>query len=398
MRRRNSNKKFFLGLLSGILVMMIAMMLVRVFDIRLFSNKGTAATDIAYRAEVIEHCIDEYYWKDDVPDEKLSEYAAKGMVSALGDKYSMYYTSEEYKEVMDGVDGEYHGIGATVQLEKDTNKKIIIEIQKDAPADRAGLQVGDEIVSINGVDIADRDLNESVDMIRGEEGKTSVLGIHRKKGKKTIKLSITVVCEDIVNKSISFRMLNHAIGYVKIENFDKESVQQFKDAVSTLEKSNQKAMIVDVRNNGGGSLDAVVEMLDYLLPEGTIMTEENKMEGDKVYTSTDEESFGKPMAVLLNGLSASASEVFSGALQDYKMATLVGEKSFGKGIVQTIFSLENTCGGGIKLTTGEYLLPSGRSIHEVGLTPDVEVKYTGDEIYSEEKDNQLKKAIEILKE
>lgn len=156
-------------------------------------------------------------------------------------------------------------------------------------------------------------------------------------------------------------------------------------------------MVIDVRNNGGGSLEAVVEMLDELLPAGNLITEKIKSQPDKVYKSTDKKHFDKPLVVLINEKSASASEVFAGTLQDRQKAALVGVKSFGKGIVQTIFSLQKSCGGGIKLTTGEYLLPNGRSIHEVGLTPDVEVPYTGSEDdYGTKRDNQLQKALEVL--
>jgi carboxyl-terminal processing protease len=197
---------------------------------------------------------------------------------------------------------------------------------------------------------------------------------------------------------VTYKKLESDIGYIRISTFDNETTAQFEQAIQVLEKKGQKGMIVDVRNNGGGSLSAVIDMLDDLLPKGELITERSRNKGDKTYESTDEKHFDKPMVVLINESSASASEVFAGTLQDRGAASLVGVKSFGKGIVQTIYSLQDSCGGGIKLTTGEYLLPSGRSIHEKGLTPDVETEYTGStgEIGGSD-DNQIQKAVEVLK-
>ena len=184
-----------------------------------------------------------------------------------------------------------------------------------------------------------------------------------------------------------------------MSGFDKATVKQFKDAITELEKKKERGLIIDLRNNGGGSLTATIEMLNRMLPKGNLITEKNKVNGDKLYTSTDEEHFDKPVIVLINEGSASASEVFAGCMQDRKAATLLGTKSFGKGIVQTVFSLEKSCGGGIKLTTGEYLLPSKRCIQGEGLTPDVEVKYTGSSNKLGAKDdNQLQKALEVMEE
>ncbi|MCH5268968.1 MAG: S41 family peptidase [Lachnospiraceae bacterium] len=393
---RERIKGFFLGVAAGILFLAALIIIAKYFGIHLFPN-SSLSEDIWERARVVEQYIDRYYWKEDVSDKKISEYAAKGMVSALGDKYSVYFTDEEYEETMNSVNGDYCGIGATIRQNTKTGEKIIEEIQEGKPADKAGLKVGDELKKVNGVDIKDKSLTDTVAMIKGSEGKKSVLLISRTENGGEVEKEITVVSEKIVNQSISSKLLDDKIGYIKISNFDNESIEQFAQEIQKLEKQKQKGMIIDVRNNGGGSLTAVVEMLDELLPAGKLITEQIKAEGDKVYTSTDEKHFDKPLVVLINEKSASASEVFAGTLQDRKKATLVGVKSFGKGIVQTIFSLQKSCGGGIKLTTGEYLLPSGRSIHEVGLTPDVEETYAGgDEGYGGKEDNQLQKAVEVL--
>ncbi len=395
--RKQKIKKILGYCIGEIALFSIALLLVH-FIVGLWSSPSDLGEDVANRATIVEEYIDKYYWKDDVSDQELSECAAKGMVMALGDEYSTYLTEEEYKQMMEGVEGDYSGIGATVQIDQDTKEKTIIKLTKGAPAEKAGLKVNDVILEVNGENVESRELNDVIAMIKGETGKESVLTVSREENGKTVTKKITVVCEQIINETITYKMLENSIGYIKITEFDNVTIKQFQTAIEKLEKQGLEKLILDVRNNGGGSLTAVVEMLDILLPKGTLLTEKSKVNGDTVYESNDKETFDKPMVVMINGISASASEVFAGALQDRDAAELVGEKSYGKGIVQTIFSLENSCGGGIKLTTGEYLLPSGRSIHKVGLTPDVEEKFAGDwENYVESEDNQLKKAIEVLR-
>ncbi len=395
MKRRIGD--YISGLITGMLLCAILLLLMKFFGIRLFTG-DSIADQVQVRADVVGRYVEEHYWKEeDISAEKMADYAAKGMVSALGDKYSTYYTAQEYEDAMNSVNGDYCGIGATVKLDAKTKKKIISEVKPGEPADKAGLKAGDEITKVNGVSVADMALSDVVAMIRGEAGKESVLTVSREEDGETKTLEIKVTCEVIVEQSIEYRMLSGSVGYIRITTFNKESVKQFEDALDGLEKKGEKSLILDVRDNGGGSLSAVVDMLDCLLPAGKIVTEQSKGKEDKEYMSTDEKKIEKPMAVLINGSSASASEVFAGALQDRGAASLVGVKSYGKGIVQTIYSLQET-GGGIKLTTGEYLLPSGRSIHEEGLTPDVEVEYTGDaENYKEEEDNQLQMAVETVK-
>lgn len=396
--KRKTIKTFVLGVFAGGVIFSCVMMITSYFGIHLFAG-SSLSNDIWKRASVVEKYIDEYYWKEDTSDEKISEYAAKGMVAALEDKYSVYYTSEELKESMDNIAGDYAGIGATLQTDEKTGMKTVIEVQKGKPAQKAGICVGDVIEKVNGKSAKDMSLSELAGQLKKEEGVTSILTISRKEDGKTITKEITVVSEKIVKETIQSKVLENKIGYIGITEFDKETVNQYKKALEKLEKQNQKGLIIDVRNNGGGSLTAVIQMLDCMLPKGKLITEKNKAKGDKVYESSDDAFFEKPVVILMNESSASASEVFAGCMQDRKAASLVGVRSFGKGIVQTIFSLEKSCGGGIKLTTGEYLLPSGRCIQGEGLTPDVEVAYTGSsKKLMGEDDNQLAKAIEVMKE
>lgn len=396
--KRSGKINFFIGMIAGIILIVLLMVVTKYFGIHLLPA-GSLADDVWERAKVVEAYIDQYYWKDDIPDQVISEHAAKGMVAALGDKYSAYFTSEELAETMDSISGDYEGIGATIQMDPETGRKTVSALQEGKPAERAGLKVGDEIVKINGKEIKELGLSEAVKLISKEEGEKSVLTILRQEDGKTVTKEITVVCETIINESVTSKMLTGKIGYIRVSSFNKETVKQYTDSITNLEKAEERGLIIDLRGNGGGSLEATIQMLDRMLPKGDLITEKNKARGDKLYTSTDEKRFDKPVVILINEGSASASEVFAGCMQDRGAATLLGTKSFGKGIVQTIFSLEKSCGGGIKLTTGEYLLPGGRCIQGEGLTPDVEVKYTGSsKELGEKDDNQLQKALEVMEE
>ncbi len=396
--KKREMKKFLPGVAVGFFLAVFVMLVLHLSGIRLFPSTSLA-DNIYERAQIVESYIDRYYWKKDISEQTMSEYAAKGMVAALGDKYSYYYTSDELKESLEDVEGDYDGIGASIAWDKKSGEKKITEVQKGTPAEKAGLKKDDVIVRVGDVEMAQKSLDEVVKLIRGKEGKESVLTVSRQeKGKKVTKV-ITVATEKIVSQTVSYKMMEDKIGYIMITSFNKETVEQYEKALENLEQKGQKALIVDLRNNGGGSLTAVIDMLDRMLPKGDLITEKNRVSGDKLYTSTDEKHFDKPAAILINGESASASEVFAGCMQVRGAAVLVGEKSYGKGIVQTIFSLEKSCGGGIKLTTGEYLLPGKRSIHEKGLTPDVEVKYTGaGKKIGGKDDNQLQRAVEVMKE
>ena len=397
--KKGYKKIFCMGIWSGIMLSLIVLIVLQLFGV-IPRWWGSALSDeVRERAAVIESYIDKYYWKEPAADDEMADSAMKGMVSALGDKYSSYFTEEEYQESMNSVNGDYCGIGATLKNETDSNRKYVEEVQPGKPADKAGLQAGDEILAVNGEDVSQMSLSDTVALIKGEEGKQSLLTVSREENGAAVQKEVTVTCEKIVTQSVNSRMLESAIGYIQITEFDKETVAQFKSAIQGLEEQGQKALLLDVRDNGGGSLDACLDMLDCLLPAGKLITEKSRSAKEKEYQSTDDEHFDKPMAVLINGNSASASEIFAGTLQDRGAAVLVGVTSYGKGIVQTIYSLEKFGGGGIKLTTGEYLLPSGRSIHETGLTPDVETEYTGtSKKLGESDDNQMRKAEEILVE
>lgn len=397
---KEHGKGFIIGIAVGVFLTISILSVGRYFGIQLYIP-GSATQQVYDKSKVIEKCIDKYY-QGEIKDEELANGAAKGMVSALGDKYSQYYTEEEYEELLKGINGSYVGIGVSLRQEADLSVQVA-EVSEDGPAAQAGIRENDRFLKIDGTDVSAMQLNDIVSMIKKDsnDGRTILITVERQneKGEKQT-LDTQVVCSTVNVISVTSKKYG-AVGYIRITEFDKETDEQFGIAVENMRKDDVSSLILDVRDNGGGSLDSVINMLDELLPEGELITEKSKKEGDKSYRSTDKSSFDKPMIVLINGRSASASEVFAGTLQARGAAVLVGTQSFGKGIVQAVFSLSDSCGGGIKLTTAEYFLPGGISIHKKGLIPDIEVNNEEEEEkdkaeeYDESRDHQLQRALQL---
>lgn len=361
------------------------------------SAQNTTVSAIGTMAKVtlLEQYIDTYYLNE-VDREALENGIYKGVIDGLGDKYSTYYTKEEYKRLSESTSGIYCGIGARVLQEAQTGVIMIVEPFEGGPAAKAGMLPGDIIYSIEGEEVTGEDLNNVVAKMKGKAGTTVKMTVMRE-GKE---IEMLVERAEIKIPTVAYEMLDDEIGYIKVSEFDEVTAEQFRSALSDLEDKGEKGLIIDLRNNGGGRLTAVVDMLDRMLPEGIIVSTKEKSGKGDVYKSTDKEKFEKPLAVLINGNSASASEVFAGAIQDYEIGKLVGTTSFGKGIVQTIFNLQD--GTAVKLTTSEYFTPKGRNIHGTGLEPDVYVELD-EELQKQitiekEEDNQLSVAVKTVKE
>ena len=391
------SSSFFQGAVCGIVFTLCVLSVLRFLGIRILPA-GNAATQAYTKNKYIEQCIDSYY-QGDYTDEDLANGAAKGMVAALGDKYSAYYTQSEYDEVMKGIDGSYVGIGVTLkQLENGDIQ--VSELTEDGPAVKAGMKVGDIFKEVNGTDLTGKTLNDVVSMIKVDDndGKTveiKVLRTNDDNQQETVTLQL--VCKKINVVSVQDKKIGKT-GYIKVTEFDNETDDQFSKAVDKYDNDEIKGLVIDLRDNGGGSLDSAINMLNRLLPKGDLITEKSKKEGDKTYHSDDKQSYQKSIVVLINGNSASASEVFAGTLKTRGAATLVGTKSFGKGIVQTVFSLKNACGGGIKLTTAKYYLPNGECIHKKGINPDETIEYEKKDTDTEKEDTQLRRALQIIEQ
>ena len=341
----------------------------------------------------IKSVIDNYYYEE-VDPQALENGIYKGLVDGLGDPYSTYYTEEEYAEMMESSEGVYQGIGAYLEQDSETMQIKVVRPISGSPAEKVGLLTDDIIVEVDGEDITSQDINLVVSKIRGEAGTTVNIGI-RRPGKTGI-LYFDIVRAEVESETVDYEMLEDNIGYIYLSEFDDVTTKQFTGAMEDLKSQGMDALILDLRDNPGGNLDVAVDVADYILPEGLVVYMEDKNGQREEYRSDASHHWDKPIAVLVNGNSASASEIVCGALKDYGRATLVGTKTFGKGIVQQILPLGD--GSGIKVTIARYYTPNGTCIHGDGFEPDVEVEFDTDLYLEEDIDTQLVKAIEILKQ
>lgn len=359
------------------------------------SSKKDSTKEIMNKINKLESLIDKYYMEE-VDQEDLAEGIYKGLLESLNDPYSCYYTEEEYKALMESSSGIYCGIGALVTQDAKTGVISIVKPFLEGPAHEAGILPGDIVYKVNGEEVTGVDLSEVVSKMKGKEGTKAKITIIREGKNDPIDLSITRKMIEV--PTIEYEMLDNKIGYIAVSEFDEVTAKQFKEAIKDLDKQGQVGLIVDLRNNPGGLLSTVVDMLDRLLPKGLIVYTEDKYGKKEEEFSDDKEKFDKPLVVLINENSASASEIFAGAIQDYKLGTIVGTNSFGKGIVQSIIPL--TDGTAIKVTVSKYYTPNGKNIHGIGIKPDVEIELKEElrnkVVIEKDKDNQLKKGIEII--
>lgn len=362
------------------------------------SNKDHAVNqESVQKAKAIESLIDKYYL-DKIDNDELESYLYKGLMAGLGDPYSTYYTAEEYKELTEDTEGVYRGIGVTMQKDVSTGAVTVVKCFEGAPGAEAGLQPQDQLVKVNGEDITDKELSEVVKMIKTSESDTVTLTILRE-GESDYR-EVEVTLDTVEAPMVEHEMLDNKIGYITINQFAETTASQYETALEDLNNQGMERLIVDVRDNPGGLLTSVCDVLDSMLPEELLVYTEDKNGKKSEYNATGTDQFDKPMVILVNGNSASAAEIFSGALQDYKVAKLVGTTTFGKGIVQQIFNLSD--GSAVKMTISKYYTPSGRYIHGTGLEPDIEVDLP-DELKNQvsidkSEDTQLQKAIETVKE
>ncbi len=335
------------------------------------------------------------YYMDDYNVSDVQESLLAGYVSGLGDKYTVYYTPEEYEDLQISTTGTYYGIGAGLQQKVDTMQVTVSKVYSGTPSEEVGLKENDIILYVDDIDATSMELTLLVQKIRGEEGTTVHLQVYRPSTGET--LDFDVPRRNVSLPSVEGQMLDNNIGYIMISEWQKGTADQFKTIVEELAGEGMESMIIDVRSNPGGLLSSVVDVLDYILPKGTVVYTEDKYGNRQNYTS-DKECLNYPMAVLINGNSASASEIFAGAIRDYNYGTLIGTTTYGKGIVQSIFNLSG--GDALKVTTAKYFTPNGSYIHGVGIDPDIELEYEysgpADEAYQMQYDNQLQKAIELL--
>lgn len=383
--------RFLKGALCGALAMLLIVVVLAGGGLFLYGalrGDSAVSSETESKINMVKSLIrSRYLYEEELGDEDLENGIIKGYVSGLNDPYSVYYTEEETEELLNSLEGEFSGIGVVVSQDVNTNLITLVTVYPDSPAEKSGLQENDIIYKVNGEDITAQDLDTVVAKIRGEKGTKVELTVVR--GGEGKEVTAEVTRDTIEVRTVEHRMLEDGIGYIRITQFDTVTYKQFVNALAELQMQGAQGFVFDVRSNPGGNLDTVCDILDLILPEGKIVYTEDKNGKTETYSSDEEHKIEQPMAVLVNGNSASASEIFAGAIKDYEVGTIVGTTTYGKGIVQQLFSLpDGTC---LKLTISEYFTPKGNSIHGKGVGPDVEVKY-------EKEDNQLDKACEIVRD
>lgn len=364
-------------------------------SVELDDNSAVNSNTIA-KLQALEQTIDTYYFLDEVSTEKLQDGMYKGLLESLGDPYSEYYTPEELAEMMEQSEGIYFGIGAYISLDTEKNLPKISGVMEGSPAEEADLRANDLIYEVGGVSTYGLTLTETVSMIKGEEGTEVTLTIIRE-GESDY-LEVTLTRRRVEAPTVEYSMLEGRIGYIQVTEFDSVTVNQFSEALYTVKNSAARGIILDLRGNPGGNLDAVVDMCNMILPEGMIVYTEDKYGNREEYTCDGENELQLPLVVLVDMNSASAAEIMAGAIKDHGIGTLVGTTTFGKSIVQQIMSFRD--GSAVKLTISAYYTPNGNNIHGIGIEPDVLCEFDGDAYYGSEDhpDNQLEKAKEVLEE
>ena len=385
-----NRKSFLKGALCGALAMLLVAGLV---SCGLKVNNGNS--DITSKTEdkisELQNLIEKHYMGD-VKEKNLEDGVYKGYINGLNDPYSVYYNKKETKELYESTGGEYSGIGAVMSQNTETGVITLVQIYKESPAEKAGLKENDILYKVEGKEVTGKDLSKVVSKVKGEKGTTVELTVLR--GEDAKEVTVTATRDTVQAQTIEYKMMDDKIGYIRVSEFDTVTYDQYKEALDDLENQGMTGLVVDLRNNPGGSLSTVCDMLDLMLPKGLIVYTEDK-NGKKTKMKSDEaHQFTKPLAVLVNGNSASASEIYSGAIPDYGIGKIVGTQTYGKGVVQQIFDLDD--GTAVKLTIAEYFTPKGRSINGKGITPDVKVEYENNE-ENPDADNQLDKAVEEVK-
>ena len=387
------HKEYASGVLTGVLVVALASGGVKFVQQRQYNGVLSDSSHVQ-KIEYLEKMIDQEYLGE-VDNDEMAEGVYAGLVYGLGDVYSRYYTADEYAQETASTDGAYAGIGVSIQKNKNGGVQIA-ECYEGGPGADAGLQTGDVITAINDTDVTDMELSDVVSLIRENKDKTLVLTVFRENEEKSREISVDVT--DVELPSVFGEMLDKKTGYIQITQFTGVTPQQYKDMFTELKDKGMERLVIDLRDNPGGLLTSVCDILREILPEGLIVYTEDKYGNREEETCDGKHQLDMPLAVLVNENSASASEIFAGAVQDHGVGTIVGTTTYGKGVVQELRQLSD--GSAVKLTVSNYYTPNGNSINKVGIKPDVEVKLASellnkDEITHEE-DNQLQKALDVI--
>ncbi len=406
-QKKRERRKFWSGFIIGVTgVVLVSSLFTWISFYRYNRNRAEVSSEVQLGTQnqsetvvdsltmakmtMIEKLIKKNYYKD-VDNEKLRDGIYRGMLASLEDPYSEYYSKEDLKEVRESTEGIYYGIGAYVSLNNELNTCVISGVISGTPAEEANLQEGDIIYKVDGVDTTGMTTSEVVSLIRGEELTTVDLTLIRD-GEI---VEVTVERRKVESPTVKYEMMENNIGYIQITEFDDVTTDQFTEAMAVLKGQGMKGLILDLRSNGGGNLSTCIDIANQLLPKGLIVYTEDKYGKREEYTCDGKHEFDKPLVVLVNGYSASASEILTGAIKDHRVGTIMGTTTYGKGIVQQIMSLRD--GTAVKVTVSKYYTPKGHFIHETGIKPDIEVEFDSEAYKKDKTDNQLEAAKEQIK-
>ena len=386
------NKKNFASFVAGLAVMGVVwagVSGVQSFSSRESGRLGQRYDAIEEKIDKMDKLISSYYLNpEDIDLDKLEQGIYAGYVAGLEEDYTTYYTPEEFASVMESTSGKNSGIGAYVSQNMSTGLITIVKPFEGGPAAEAGIQKDDILYAVEGEEVSGEDLNMVVAKLKGEEGTAVQVTIYRALEDRYIDVEVTRAVVNV--PTVTYRMLEDGIGYIQISEFGEVTAEQFAAAAEDLEAQGAQSLIFDLRDNGGGLLDSVCDILDRVLPKELLVYTEDKDGNREEEWALDDDRIDMPMAVLVNGNTASASEIFTGALKDYDEAEIIGTTTFGKGIVQSIIPMAD--GSAVKLTSAKYYTPSGVCIHGTGIEPDQVVEYDREA----EEDNQLQAAVDYL--
>ncbi|TCK93472.1 carboxyl-terminal processing protease [Natranaerovirga hydrolytica] len=397
-------KDFIVGLITGLIIMILVVILyigsnnlVEYLNLSgiYLGNQQEQELEVEDKFNILVQYLDRYYYEE-INTEDLIENAFKGMLEGIGDPYTVYYNEEEYRRLLESTEGVYSGIGVVVTYDEENSQIRVLSPFIGSPGEKAGLLPDDIILEVDGISVEGMNLEEAVGLITGEEGTEVVLTIYRESEER--EMDFPIIRETIDIPTVESEMLENNIGYIQITDFDSVTYNQFMEALEGLEEQNQQGLILDLRNNPGGLLHIVEAIADEMLSEGLIVYTEDKHGNREELRSDGSRSFDKPLVVLINQYSASASEILAGAIKDHEVGTLVGTTTFGKGLVQRPFPVGD--GSGLKLTVSKYFTPNGHYIQDVGIEPDVTVEVP-EELrnqltFERDEDVQLHKALEII--
>lgn len=402
-KEKGFSKGIFIGILLGVLLMTAVAL--SFFAVKKFIRSGTKSdtsvinNDSIQKINTIQKLIDEnfYEYSDEVGTEELEDGMYRGIIDSLNDPYSEYFSAAELKSEINDINGVSYGIGVVVSTDNEMEMPMVTSVMSPSPAEEAGVMVGDVIYEVEGASTSNMSLSEVVSRVKGEEGTTVHISFYRQGD--IVEMDI-VRGKLIENNTVLYGYIEDEeasdIAYISITEFDDITLDQFSEALAELKEKGMSGLILDLRYNFGGSLNTCVEICRRILPEGMIVYTEDKNGKREEYTCDGSRELTVPLVVLVNEYTASASEIVAGAIQDHNAGTIVGTTTYGKGIVQRIISMED--GSAVKLTISAYFTPSGRNIQGTGIEPDIEVEFDRDTYEKDGTDNQVEKAVEIIKQ